>query len=595
MSNDHDAYEAEFHTSWLCSQLDCLRRNTTSCDCEFISGSERFPFHRFIMSAVSEFFKEYFEEHGKDCAKIQDVWIKDPRVFETLLEFVYTGILNVKAENSKSLIKYFEANRVLRIKDLDSQLANKIRSFINIDNVKDYFRFAERYKNDFIMKYCLEIMANNFDVIVKRRLHLSYDQNMLKRMLNTELYTRNPLVILECITSWAECIDEDDRMSTFEALIDFVPLETLKAEELLEVVANPFVYKSPHIREKVQNSITKYFDEKRYHMKRNPTRPYTRRSHTNQVIFFYIGKFIQEYTTTNVIIEFDPKSGQLTLLEELHSPNYHQSIIGSALGKYFMFGSKNCQDSQQYFRMTIYIPNEKKLKQLPARDTPTNINDGKAITVGDKIFMIIESLQNRLVVSYDAKTKRFENLGRVPFTVNKFALAATNSTLYIIGGTKVVNNVEDEPTQLVQSYDTCLHTWNTHLTQLPKPMIDIAAIAFGKKIYVFGNDTREVYYYDITKNTWSMGLDTKMSHKNPFPFSLNDKIIIVSSSVNQYEIYDPTCALNCHCIDFKGNEKIQIQKHQIDHAVIVSKKVSSFFLPLIYKIINIKNLMARRR
>ena len=580
MSN-HNAYDAEFfHTSWLCSQLDWLRRNTKSCDCDFVSGTERFPFHRFIMNTTSEFFKEYFEKHGKNCTEIQDVWINDPRVFETMLEFVYTGVLNVSAENLETLMKYFKANEILRIKDLDSQLANKVYSFINLENVKEYFHLAEKYKNDFILKYCLRIMANNFDVIVKRRLHLTYDQNMLKRMLKTEIYTRNPLIILECITSWIERIDEGDRISTFETLMEFVPLEVLTAEELLEVLVDPFVIKLPQIREKVQVSTTKYFNERKYGVKRNPTRQYRRRSHREPVIYFYINNYtrFQEYTTANLIIEFDPKSRQLTLLKKLlyHYPKSHQNIIESALGKYFIIGEKDCEYAKQCFLMSTYVQEENTLKKLTAEDIPTYINDGKATTIGDTIFMIIENVPNLLVVSYNARTNAFENHFKVPFTIKKFALTATNNTLYIIGGINVINSAKNEPTPSVQSYDIHLRVWNTHLAQLPKPMIDITATAFGKKIYVFGNNTQEVHYYDIEKNAWSMGLNTKISHKNPFPFSLNDEIVIVSSSINQYEVYDPMCASNGKCIEFKGNEKLQLEKHQIDHAVIVSKEVKRF-------------------
>jgi N-acetylneuraminic acid mutarotase len=61
----------------------------------------------------------------------------------------------------------------------------------------------------------------------------------------------------------------------------------------------------------------------------------------------------------------------------------------------------------------------------------------------------------------------------------------------------------------VEKYDVDTNTWST-VAPLPSPRSDLAAVAHGGKIFVFGGCagpvTSEVDMYDPPTNTWTTGL-----------------------------------------------------------------------------------------
>ena len=581
-NNRDQLYGPMSYVQDFCLYLQQMRQDQVLCDCKIVSGSKCFPLHRCVLIAASDVFKNYFYEHGggeEEVTEIKDIWINDSQVFETILDFVYTGVLNVKQQDFQTLIKYLEANQTLKIKGLDQQLANKARFFIKSSNIETFVQLADKYENEFVMEECLRITKYVFDEIVRRRYHVTYDEKTLTKILNATIFTRNPLITLECILSWCR---DDKTMAQFKKLMNFVPLEMLTADELLKVITNSFVCNSPQIQKKVQESILEYLNEREYGQTRNLTRQClggkrggggggegssSSSSQQNEQDLLYF--FFPE----DGILEFNPKNAQLTIVQNLKVKS-ENCVFGSVQGKLLIFNEELYSNRLSLLTYdttkTINKCTETKLNQAPMF-----LEKGKSVTIDDEIFMVVKcSPSNELTVSknlslisYHLKTDKWTFHPRIPVPVKRFALTATKNTLYILGGTPLENSHENS-VQLVQSYDIRLRMWDTHVASLPKPMSDIVAIVFEGKIFVFGSQSLEVYSYVIASNTWVQHFNLIQRHKNPFAFLNHGKIIIVGGFLNYYEIYDPMDELNgCQCIEYKNASEILLQEKQIQHAV----------------------------
>ncbi len=91
--------------------------------------------------------------------------------------------------------------------------------------------------------------------------------------------------------------------------------------------------------------------------------------------------------------------------------------------------------------------------------------------------------------------------------------AAVDNNIYVIGGRRTAAGPCNAGPYLatVEKYDVDANTWST-VKPLPSPRADLAAVAHGGKIYVFGgctapgSVTNEVDMYDPETDTWTTGL-----------------------------------------------------------------------------------------
>ncbi|XP_061094852.1 myoneurin-like [Conger conger] len=89
--------------------LDQLRKQLEAgcfCDCSVAIGPSRFRAHRNVLGAFSEYFSSQFQSSADNdtTATLDPEWVNE-QVFQKLLDYVYTGYLNVDSDNVEDICK----------------------------------------------------------------------------------------------------------------------------------------------------------------------------------------------------------------------------------------------------------------------------------------------------------------------------------------------------------------------------------------------------------------------------------------------------------------------------------------------------------
>ena len=109
---------------------------------------------------------------------------------------------------------------------------------------------------------------------------------------------------------------------------------------------------------------------------------------------------------------------------------------------------------------------------------------------------------------YDPATDMWTSLADMPTPRGGLGVAVAGNALYAIGGRTGGSPCAGGALATVERYDIATNTWST-VAPLPSARSDLAAVAHGGRIYVFGGCTNagavlaDVDVYNPRTNTWS--------------------------------------------------------------------------------------------
>lgn len=92
--SDHGIYSSDRHAGLLLAQMNKMRLHSDFCDVRLLVGGQVFGVHKLVLAASGPYFAALFSG-GMSEAHEEEVCIAgvEADVFEILLEFIYTGML----------------------------------------------------------------------------------------------------------------------------------------------------------------------------------------------------------------------------------------------------------------------------------------------------------------------------------------------------------------------------------------------------------------------------------------------------------------------------------------------------------------------
>ena len=108
----------------LSQALNNLRKQNQLCDITINVSGRSFQAHKNVLAASSSYFMAMFTSGFKESSESEISIDGDPKIFEVLLEFIYTGVMTISLETACSIL---EMACYMQIVDVSERAARYVK------------------------------------------------------------------------------------------------------------------------------------------------------------------------------------------------------------------------------------------------------------------------------------------------------------------------------------------------------------------------------------------------------------------------------------------------------------------------------------
>ena len=233
------AKQADFCVELL-KRLNMQRKQDHLCDITLMTKDDKeFKAHRNVLSAASPFFHKLLQSEMKEnregIARFEEI---SEYIMEDVLEFIYTGSVEITQDNSKDLIA--TANYLL-IPGLKTVSGRFLDGQMSESNCISTFYFAEKYQCDELIANSRKFIHANFASVAEMDEFLNLEAKEVEKWISSDkISVADEAYVFKIVLKWIEQ-DKSERKEAFEELFRHVRLVFLSRDYLLHVVTNELV------------------------------------------------------------------------------------------------------------------------------------------------------------------------------------------------------------------------------------------------------------------------------------------------------------------------------------------------------------------
>ncbi|CAG9855787.1 unnamed protein product [Phyllotreta striolata] len=523
-----------------------LRKKSQLCDglvrCE--DGTE-FKIHRAILAAVSPYFKALFTNSiNRDQKEANEARISIPAdIFQTLLDYAYTGSCGVTKTNVKDLLKYADQYQILDVVQL---CCNFLMTELSPANCLEILKFASQY-------FCKELIdkgklyiRHNFSRLLKDSYEFyNIPAHHLEEILqDDELNIKSEETVLDAVKIWISYSPVKRKIHLFN-LIKCIRLGTLTYDSVAEISKWPLIIENPECKEYLQDVLAVLgglnqdddVDIVHDYMFR-PRIPFS--------VVFAIGGW-SAGSPTNFMETYDSRADKwLFSCDTDSSPRAYHGLC-NLNGIIYMIGGF---DGNEYFNtMKCFDPvqhkwSERSCMYYPRCYVSVVVHRGKIYAMGG----YNGRTRMNSAEKYDPERNQWELIPSMQKQRSDASAATVQDKIYIVGGfngQEVMNSTE--------VYDTTTRQWS-FISQMTSARSGVSLVSFNNTLYAIGGfngytrlASGEKYTPDVSDG-WSPIADMLTPRSNFATVLLDDYIFVIggfndrfvsgSTTINYVEYYD---------------------------------------------------------
>ena len=238
----------------LAKRLNMLRRQDHLCDMTLATkdGKEFKAHKKGVSAAIPYFFKlsrSGMKENREGIVRFEEI---SGAVMEDVLEFIYTGSVEVTQENCKDLIAVANYLVIPGLKNLSGQF---LEQQITKSNCISTFYFAELYQCDELITNTRKFIHANFASVGEMDEFLNLEAKEVERWISSdEISVAAEADVFKIVFKWIEQ-DKSERKASFKQLFSHVRLAFLSRDFLLDVVTNELVVENSDCYKLISKAI----------------------------------------------------------------------------------------------------------------------------------------------------------------------------------------------------------------------------------------------------------------------------------------------------------------------------------------------------
>ncbi len=195
----------ETYASKMMEDTNLARKSGSFCDITLLVGPDKFPIqaHRLVLSCASNYFKVMFASNLKEASQTEVELPKtEVSVMESLIEFAYTGRLDITNQNVEQIIRgadFFGMSKLLE------KCVQYIVERIDYNNCVEVLALAEHLSKNDLKMAAKKYFIDNFDEVSSK---------------NLDIFTLSTSLVLEIIADNSAAIHSNQSQNE-ERLLQF--------------------------------------------------------------------------------------------------------------------------------------------------------------------------------------------------------------------------------------------------------------------------------------------------------------------------------------------------------------------------------------
>ena len=194
-------YNDESHACSLLSGLHTFLLNTNYTDVVIRAQGVEHKAHRAVLAACSPYFNTMFTSTlGEPNSQCIDLQRTSPNAFKELLEFMYTGRIDVNENNIEDIL---EASCLFQIVSVQNACEIYLKSQIDSSNCIGIRYIAERFSCIELVSHANDYIVDNFSEVMEQTEFLEIPHFELIALIKQEvLKVKDEIEVLNCCLQW---------------------------------------------------------------------------------------------------------------------------------------------------------------------------------------------------------------------------------------------------------------------------------------------------------------------------------------------------------------------------------------------------------
>ncbi|XP_072129792.1 actin-binding protein IPP isoform X3 [Mobula birostris] len=182
--SEQGRWASETHARTLLAQMNRLRARADFCDVQLQVEQQLFSVHRLVLAASSPYFAVLFagglQEAGMSLIQIHGI---EAEIFKLLLDFIYTGVINVSIKNVQELIL---AADMLQLTEIVNMCSEFLKGQIDPSNCVGIYQFAEQIACHDLVEFSESYIYVHFLEVCKTEEFMGLAKDQLVKILKSE-------------------------------------------------------------------------------------------------------------------------------------------------------------------------------------------------------------------------------------------------------------------------------------------------------------------------------------------------------------------------------------------------------------------------
>ena len=457
----------------MMKRLNIQRKQGHLCDITLITKDDQeLKAHRNILSAASPFFCKLLQsdmkENREGIVRLEEI---SGSVMEDVLEFIYTGTVEVTEENAEELVV---ATNYLLVPNLKTISGRFIQQQMCELNCISTFYFAEKYDCEELLNDSKSFIHANFRSVADMNEFLSLEAKEVERWISSdEIVVETEADVFQIAQKWVEH-NKGERKAAFEELLRHVRLVFVSRDYLLNVVTNELVRDNAGCFTLVSDAIRQTTFSSDDDLPQSP-----RKGLDTRAIVACEGEYAFCYLPQKDEWKRLPTCNRSTKKRRVNIPSTHMIRFRDQL---FMFRSLD--------RTERYDPVFNGWSSFPfgiIKDEVTVIG-GELFSIYEPFFMDLESTTKTVIGKFQVETCSWQKLHSSSQCYRKDScVIGSDNFLYLLGGTSPHTS---QHVAKADRFDITEKKWE-EITDMQQARGGAFGVASQEKIFIAGGTDEE--------------------------------------------------------------------------------------------------------